>query len=106
MDVVKRESYTGHAETEKGVTTMANGRTSNPVAVSAVVLAKLNSDRSIAEFFSPAFSWVKMLGYHKCVEQTAEKGSSSRLEVITVNTLKIIVFWVVMASSLIAVHLC
>lgn len=31
MDVVKRESYTEHTETDKGVTTMANGRTSDPV---------------------------------------------------------------------------
>lgn len=43
MDVVKRESYTVHAETEKGVTTMANGKTSDPVVVCAVVHVKLNS---------------------------------------------------------------
>jgi len=72
MDVVKRESSTVHAETEKGVTTMAKGKTSDPVVVSAVVHAKLNSDQSITEFFLTAFSWVKMIGYHKCVEQTAE----------------------------------
>jgi len=104
MDVVKRDSYTEHAETEKGVTTMANGRTSDPAVVSAVVHAKLNSDQSIPEFFPTAFSWVKMIGYHKCVEQTAEKGSTSTVEVIAVNTLKIIIFWIVMGSSLIAVH--
>jgi hypothetical protein len=50
MDVVKRESYTMHAETEKGVTTLANGKTSDPVVVSAVVHAKLNSDQISAEF--------------------------------------------------------
>jgi len=31
MDVVKRESYMVHAETEKGATTLANGKTSYPV---------------------------------------------------------------------------
>jgi len=30
MDVVKRDSYTEHTETEKGVTTMANGKTGDP----------------------------------------------------------------------------
>ena len=104
MDVVKRESYTTHAETEKGVTTLANGKTSDPVAVSAVVHAKLNSDQISAEFCPTALSWLKMVGYHKCVEETAENGSSSTLEVITVTTLKIIIFWIVMASSLLAVH--
>jgi len=89
---------------EKDVTTTANGRTSYPAVVSAIVHAKLNSDQSITEFFPTAFSWVKMLGYHKRVEQRAEKGSSSTLEVITVNILKIIIFWIVMGSSLIAVH--
>jgi hypothetical protein len=83
---------------------MANGKTSDSVVVSAVVHAKLNSDQSSAEFCPTACSWVKMVGYHKCVEQTAEKGSSSRLEVITVIILKIIIFWIVMVSSLIAVH--
>jgi hypothetical protein len=68
MDDVKRESNTLHAETEKGVTTMANGKTSAPVVVSAVVHANLNSDQSSTEFCPAAFSWVKVLGYHKCVE--------------------------------------
>jgi len=104
MDVVKRESYTEHTETDKDVTTMANGRTSDPVVVSAVVHAKLNSDQSITEFFPTAFSWGKMLGYQKCVEQTAQNVSSSTVEVIRVNILKIIIFWIVMGSSLIAVH--
>jgi len=74
MDVVKRESSTVHAETEKGVTTTANGKINDPVVVSAVVHAKLKSDQIITEFFPTAFSWVKMLSYHKCVEQSAEKG--------------------------------
>jgi len=50
MDGVKRDSYTMHAETENGVTTLANGKTSDPVVVSAVVHAKLNSDQISAEF--------------------------------------------------------
>jgi hypothetical protein len=90
MDVVKRESYTVRAETEKDVTTMANGKTSDPVAVSAVVHAKLNNNRICTEFCPTIFCWVKKVGYHKCVEQTAEKGLYSTLEVVTVNTLKII----------------
>jgi len=68
MDVVKKESYTVHAETEKGVPTMANGKTSDPAVVSAVVRANLNRDQSSTEFCPAAFSWVKMVGYHKCVE--------------------------------------
>lgn len=68
MDVVKRESHTMHAETEKGVTTMANGKTNDPVVVSAVVHAKLNSVQSSTEFCPVAFSWVEMVGYHKCVD--------------------------------------
>ena len=90
MDVVKQESYTVHAETEKGVTTLANGKTSDPVVVSAVVHANLNSDRISTEFCPTVVSWVKMVGYYKCVERTAEKGPSSTLQVVTVNTLKII----------------
>jgi hypothetical protein len=58
MDVVKRESYTVHDETEKGVTTMANGKTRDPVVVSAVVHARLNSDQFSTEFSSTAFNWV------------------------------------------------
>ena len=72
MDGVKRESYTMHAETENGVTTLANGKTSDPVVVSAVVHAKLNSDQISAEFWRTAFSWLKMVGYYKCVEQTSK----------------------------------
>jgi hypothetical protein len=68
MDVVKRESYTVHAETEKGMITMANGKTSDPVVVCAVVYVKLNSVRSSIEFYSTASSYVKMVGYHKYVE--------------------------------------
>ena len=104
MDVVKRESYTVHAETEKGVTTLANGKTSDPVVVRAVIHAKLKSDQISTEFCPTALSWVKMLRYHKCAEQTAEKWASSRLDVVTVNTLKLITFWIVLASSLIAGH--
>jgi hypothetical protein len=62
MDVVKRESYTVHAETEKVVTTMTNGKTSDPVVVSAVVHEKLNSDQISIEFCPSAFHWVKMVG--------------------------------------------
>ena len=65
MDVVKRESYMVHAETEKGVTTLGNGKTSDRVLVSAVVHANLNSDRISSEFCPAVFSWVKMVGYYK-----------------------------------------
>jgi hypothetical protein len=50
MDVVKRESYMVHAETEKGVTTLTNSKTSDPVVVSAVVLAKRIVIRSVLSF--------------------------------------------------------
>jgi hypothetical protein len=50
MDVVKRESYMAHAETEEGVTTLANGKISDPVVVSAVVLAKRIVIRLVLSF--------------------------------------------------------
>ena len=74
MDGVKRDSYTMHAETENGVTTLANGKTSDPVVVSAVVHAKLNSDQISAEFCPAAVSWLKWLVTTNVFKQQLKRG--------------------------------
>jgi hypothetical protein len=68
MEAVKRESDTAHTETEKGVTAMANGKTSDTVVVCPVVNVQPNSDQISSEICPTAFSRVWMLGHHKCVE--------------------------------------
>jgi hypothetical protein len=70
MGAVKRESDTVHAETEteKGVTTITNGKIGDPVEVCPAVHVQPNSDQFSTEFCSTAFSRVWMFGHHKYVQ--------------------------------------